>query len=71
MMVSQVNPSFNIEDVHRHVLDEVIEEFKLTALTADDRESSWRKWHALETWADVLPRWRGSRPNTWWSPLPF
>ena len=50
MMVSAVNPSFNIEDVHRRVLDAVIEEFGLTALTAQDRESIWRKWHALDTW---------------------
>jgi len=55
MMVSAVNPSFNIEDVHRRVLDEVIEEFALTALTAEDRKSIWRKWHALDTWPDVPP----------------
>ena len=53
MMVSAVNPSFNIEDVHRRALDAVIEEFELTALTAEDRESIWRKWHALDTWPDV------------------
>ena len=51
-MVSTVNPSFNIEDVHRRVLDELIDEFELTALTADDREGIWRQWHALDTWPD-------------------
>ena len=55
MMVGAVNPSFNIEDVHRRMLDGVIEEFALTALTAEDRESVWRKWHALDTWPDVPP----------------
>jgi 2-haloacid dehalogenase len=55
MMVSAVNPSFNIEDVHRRVLDAVIEKFELTALTAEDRESIWRKWHALDTWPDFPP----------------
>ena len=55
MMVSAVNPSFNIEDVHRRVLDEVIDHFKLTALTAEDRVSIWRKWHALDAWPDVQP----------------
>ena len=51
-MVSAVNPSFNIEDVHRRVLDELIDEFELTALTADDREGIWRQWHTLDTWPD-------------------
>jgi hypothetical protein len=55
MMVGAVNPSFNIEDVHRHVLDAVVEEFKLTTLTVEDRESIWRKWHALDTWPEVPP----------------
>jgi 2-haloacid dehalogenase len=55
MMVSAVNPSFNIEDVHRRVLDAVIEEFEITALTAEDRESIWQKWHALDTWPDFPP----------------
>jgi 2-haloacid dehalogenase len=55
MMVSAVSPSFNIEDVHRRVLDAVIEEFELTALTADNRASIWRKWHALDAWPDVPP----------------
>jgi 2-haloacid dehalogenase len=55
MMVSSVNPSFNIEDVHRRMLDTVIEEFELTALTAKDRQSIWRKWHALDAWPDVPP----------------
>jgi 2-haloacid dehalogenase len=55
MMVSAVNPSFNIEDVHRRVLDAVIEEFELTALTAEDRESIWHKWHALDRWPDFPP----------------
>src|SRR5579864_3681526 len=48
-MVGAVNPSFNIEDVHRRMLDEVIEEFKLNALTLEERESIWRKWHALDS----------------------
>jgi 2-haloacid dehalogenase len=53
MMLSAVNPSFNIDEVHRRSLDEVIEKFELRALTANDRESIWRKWHALDAWPDV------------------
>jgi 2-haloacid dehalogenase len=55
MMVGAINPSFNIEDVHRRTLDEIIEQFDLTNLSAMDRESIWRKWHALDTWRDVPP----------------
>jgi 2-haloacid dehalogenase len=54
-MVGAVNPTFNIEEVHRRTLDDVIEEFKLTPLTAEDRESIWHKWHALDAWQDVPP----------------
>jgi 2-haloacid dehalogenase len=52
-MLSAVNPSFNIDDAHRRMLDAVVEQFELTGLTAEDRESIWRKWHALDTWPDV------------------
>lgn len=55
MMLSAVHPSFNIEDVHRRVLDAIIADFELTALTTEDRESIWRKWHALDAWQDVPP----------------
>jgi 2-haloacid dehalogenase len=55
MMVGAVSPSFNIDEVHRRMLDAVIEGFKLSALTGEDRENIWRKWHALDTWLDVPP----------------
>jgi 2-haloacid dehalogenase len=55
MMVSAINPSFNSEAVHSRILDEIIEQFNLTVLTAKDRESIWRKWHVLDTWPDVPP----------------
>jgi len=54
-MIGAVNPSFNIEAVHRRGLDAVIQEFKLSAFTADDRQSIWHKWHALDAWPDVPP----------------
>ena len=47
-MVGQVNPSFNIDDVHRDVLEQVIRDHGLSALTADDRAMIHRSWHALE-----------------------
>ena len=49
-IVGQVNPDFNFDDVHRRVLDEVIEHYKLTAFNAEDRDAIWRTWHALDAW---------------------
>lgn len=61
-MVGQVNPGFNIDDVHRRVLDELIVEHRLTAFTIDDRDAIHRTWHALDAWPDfpaALARLRG------------
>ncbi len=51
-IVGQVNPAFTFDDVHRRVLDEVIADFGLQALTADDRDMIWRTWHQLDAWPD-------------------
>ena len=51
-IVSQVNPAFNFDDVHRTMLDAVIADYKLDGLTAADRDAIWRTWHALEAWPD-------------------
>jgi 2-haloacid dehalogenase len=51
-MVNAENPDFNIDDVHRRTLDEVIGQYGLGKLTADDRDEVWRTWHALEVWPD-------------------
>ena len=54
-MVGQVNPSFNIDGVHRDVLAEVIREHGLSALTAEDRDAIHVAWHALDAWPDFPP----------------
>jgi len=54
-IVGQVNPAFNFDDVHRTMLDDVIGEFKLDALTPEDRDTIWRTWHALDAWPDFAP----------------
>ena len=54
-IVGQVNPAFNFDDVHRTMLDDVISEFKLDALTPEDRDTIWRTWHALDAWPDFAP----------------
>ena len=51
-MVNAEHPDFNIDDVHRRMLDEVIGEYGLDKLTADDRDEVLRTWHALEVWSD-------------------
>lgn len=51
-IVGQVNPAFNFDDVHRRMLDEVIVDHELDALTREDRDAIWRTWHALDTWPD-------------------
>jgi len=54
-MVGQATSSFNIDDVHRDVLDTVIQAHDLSKLTQDDREAVRRTWHALDAWPDFPP----------------
>ena len=51
-IVNALHPDYNFDDVHRRVLDEVVDAFKLGALTEADRDAIWRTWHALEAWPD-------------------
>jgi 2-haloacid dehalogenase len=51
-IVGQVNPGFTFDDVHRRVLHEVIADFGLQSLTAEDRDMIWRAWHQLDAWPD-------------------
>ena len=44
--------AFNIDDVHRHKLGEIISEYDLDAFTAKDREAIWYRWHELDCWPD-------------------
>jgi len=54
-MLQAEQPTFNIDDVHRTVLDSVIADHDLAALTAEDRDAIWRTWHALDAWPDFVP----------------
>src|SRR3954466_11018023 len=51
-ITGQVNPDFNFDDVHRRMLDAVIADYKLDALTPEDRDAIWNTWHALDAWPD-------------------
>ncbi|HML11407.1 MAG TPA: haloacid dehalogenase type II [Stellaceae bacterium] len=54
-MVGQVDPAFNIDDVHRELLDELLAEAGITAFTADDRAGIAATWHQLDAWPDFAP----------------
>lgn len=54
-MTRQVRPDFNIDDVHRRVLDELAAEHGWLAFTEEDRAGIQRAWHALDAWPDFLP----------------
>jgi 2-haloacid dehalogenase len=47
-----VDPGFDIDDVHRDVLDELLRERGLDAVAAEDRANVWRRWHRLACWPD-------------------
>ncbi|HVL58547.1 MAG TPA: HAD-IA family hydrolase [Burkholderiaceae bacterium] len=60
-MIDQVGPHFNMDDVHRGVLDLVLRDHGLEAFDRNDREQIWRAWHELDAWpdfADALRRLR-------------
>jgi 2-haloacid dehalogenase len=54
-MVGSVSPGFNIDDVHRDVLDDLVKEHSLSALTREDRVEIVRAWHTLRAWSDFGP----------------
>jgi 2-haloacid dehalogenase len=54
-MVGQVDPPFNIDDLHRELLDELLGEAGITAFTAEDRAAISARWHALDAWPDFVP----------------
>lgn len=54
-MVGQASPDFNIDDVHRQVLDELADQYELGALPDGAREAIARRWHSLDAWPDFPP----------------
>jgi 2-haloacid dehalogenase len=54
-MINTVDPPFNIDDVHRELLDELLAEAGITAFTAEDRAAIASRWHALDAWPDFAP----------------
>ena len=61
-MTNQESPGFNIDDVHRDVLDELVAEHDLMVFSDAERASVARRWHSLDAWPDfpaALARLRG------------
>jgi len=54
-MTNQKNPGFNIDDVHRRVLDELAAEQGFDMFSEAERAAIVRSWHALLAWPDFPP----------------
>jgi 2-haloacid dehalogenase len=59
-MTGAVEPGFNIDDVHRAVLDEVFDENGLGSST-EDRRVIAERWHQLDAWPDFAAALRRLR----------
>ena len=51
-MTNQKAPGFNIDDVHRDVLDALVTEHELAMFVDAERETIARHWHSLDAWPD-------------------
>jgi len=54
-MLGAVAPSFNIDDVHRDILNELLVENGINAFLSDDRQRIAGAWHELDAWPDFAP----------------
>ncbi len=54
-MLGAVEPSFNIDDVHRDVLGELLGEEEIEVFSAQDRRAITARWHELDAWPDFAP----------------
>jgi 2-haloacid dehalogenase len=54
-MLGAVHPSFNIDGVHRDILDELSSENGISCFSRDDRERVAGRWHELVAWPDFVP----------------
>jgi 2-haloacid dehalogenase len=59
-MTNTVDPGFNIDDVHRDVLDELFDENGLGG-SAEERRSIAARWHQLDAWPDFAAALRRLR----------
>jgi len=62
-MLGAVRPDFNIDDVHRQMLDELLGGAGITAFSSDDRQAIAARWHELDAWPDFVPALASLRPR--------
>lgn len=73
-IVGQVQPLFNMDDVHRTVLEDVLSKHGLQDFTQQDRWHIWHAWHELSAWPDfpaALSRMREQRRVISFTMLPL
>ena len=54
-MLGVVEPSYNIDEVHRGVLDELLNKDGVHGFGQDERRAITARWHELDTWPDFVP----------------
>lgn len=60
-IVGQEQPTFNMDDVHFRVLEEVFKSNGLSMFSQEDRTSIAGTWHKLSAWGDFAPSLREIR----------
>lgn len=73
-IVGQIKPPFNMDDVHRTVLEDVLSKHGLQDFTQQDRWHILHAWHELSTWSDfpaALSRMREQFPVISFTMLPL
>jgi 2-haloacid dehalogenase len=54
-MLGAVDPGFNIDDVHRETLDDLLREAGIIAFSSEDCRAIAARWHELDAWPDFAP----------------
>jgi 2-haloacid dehalogenase len=54
-MLGAIEPDFNIDDVHRDMLDEILRDNGITVFSSEDRRAIAARWHELDSWPDFVP----------------
>src|SRR5215472_816971 len=54
-MTNQTSPGFNIDDVHREVVDELVAQHDLAVFSPAERQAIAGRWHSLDAWPDFPP----------------
>lgn len=73
-ILGQMQPAFNMDDVHGSALDEILSKNGFKEFTKQDREHIFQAWHELKAWPDfpvALARIREKFPVVSFTMLPL